>query len=89
MGFQGFLTQSDLGIMNNIATAKYILIDWEGILPHKEATLTAFEAHQLNQGYMLNNSTLRYVKADNKKTKDLTKHIESDNIKELELRKNI
>jgi len=89
MAFQGFLMQSDFGIMNNTLTEKYILLDWEGLLPHKEVMLTQFEAHELNQGYMLNNTTLRYVRVGNKTIKDLTKHIVSDNIKELELRKNI
>lgn len=88
MAFQGFLSQSDFGIMNNTLTEEYILLDWEGLLPHKEVALTEFEAYNLNQGYALNNNTLRYVKVGDKTKKVLTKHIVSDNIKELELRNN-
>ena len=88
MAFQGFPMQSDFAIMNNTTKEEYFLLDWEGLLPYKEVMLTQFEAHELNKGYMLNNNTLRYVKVGDETIKDLTKHIISDNIKELELRKN-
>jgi len=74
--------------MNNTIKEEYFLLDWEGLLPYKEVMLTQLEAHELNKGYMLNNNTLRYVKVGDETIKDLTKHIVSDNIKELELRNN-
>ena len=80
MGFQGFLSQSLFGTMNN-----YSLIDWGKRETLKEnVSLTEQEAHNLNYSLALNGTTKRYVK----ESKEVEKHIYSDNIKHINIIKN-
>ena len=68
---------------------RFILIDWANRKTLREnVQLTDDEAQKMNQGFGLNNISYRYVKATSRFGKDLTKHIECDNIKEYKIRNN-
>ena len=89
--------QSVFGITNkmrevnkNELVEQYILIDWGKEKTLKtNCSLTEREAHELNNALVLNRKTMRYVKAISRFGKHLTKHIQSDNIKELITKNNI
>jgi hypothetical protein len=68
---------------------RFILIDWANKKTLRtNCRLTEDEAQRMNQGFGLNNISLRYVKVTSRFGKDLTKHMDCDSIKEYKIRNN-
>ena len=84
MEFLAFLMQ-----LLFVTTSNYSLIDWDkGNTLVEGIPLTPQEAHDLNYALAINNTTKRYVKDYHIEDNSIEKHIQSDNIKHINIQNN-
>ena len=72
-----------------VTTSNYRLIDWDkGNTLVEGIPLTPQEANDLNYALAINNTTKRYVKEYQVEDNSIEKHIQSDNIKHINIQNN-